>query len=116
MHKYFLNSLLINRKDTESNQWKAYNYFDAKNKRLSDEEIEVMFFNAIHKMSVMLVVIINEVNLGQVYLWLQEKSLFGEGALLHNPSPGEFLTGNLSNDNYTDHILRFFSKERHGGI
>ena len=41
----------------------------------------------------MLVVIMNEVNLGQIYLWYQEKSLFGMGALLHNASPGEYLTG-----------------------
>ena len=44
-------------------------------------------------MCVMLVVIVNEVNFGQIYMWLQEKSLFGEGALLHNASPGEYLTG-----------------------
>merc|ERR1719273_3097161 len=41
----------------------------------------------------MLVVIVNEVNFGQIFLWLQEKSLFGMGALLHNPSPGEYFTG-----------------------
>ena len=53
----------------------------------------MMFDNALHKMSVMLVIIVNEVNFGQIYMWLQEKSLFGMGALLHNPSPGEYLTG-----------------------
>ena len=57
------------------------------------EEIDQMFYNAIHKMSIMLVVVINDVNLGQIYLWLQEKSIFGDGALLHNASPGEYLTG-----------------------
>ena len=82
-----------NKSDSSSHQWKAYNYFDNKNQHLSAEEIEQMFFNANHKMSVMLVVIMNEVNLGQIYLWYQEKSLFGMGALLHNASPGEYLTG-----------------------
>ena len=36
-----------------------------------------LFSNALHKMSIMLVVIVNEVNFGQIFLWLQEKSLFG---------------------------------------
>ena len=46
---------------------------------------------AVHKMSMTLVIILNEVNLSQVYLWLQEKSLWGMGALLYNPHPGEYL-------------------------
>ena len=29
----------------------------------------------------------------QVFLWLQEKSLFGQGSLLHNPSPGVDFSG-----------------------
>ena len=32
--------------------------------------------------------ILNDVDLAQVFLWFQEKSLFGMGALLHNPNPG----------------------------
>ena len=82
-----------NKSDSSSHQWKAYNYFDNKNQHLSVEEIEKMFHNAIHKMSIMLVIVMNDVNLGQIYLWLQEKSIFGEGALVHNASPGEFLAG-----------------------
>ena len=82
-----------NKCDSSSHQWKAYNYFDNKNQHLSAEEIEQMFHNAIHKMSIMLVIVMNDVNLGQIYLWLQEKSIFGEGALVHNASPGEFLAG-----------------------
>ena len=71
-----------NSPDSASHQWKAYHYFDRKNKTLNVEEIEMMFFNALHKMSIMLIVIVNEVNLGQIYMWYQEKSLFGMGALL----------------------------------
>ena len=26
---------------------------------------------------------------GQVFLWLQEKGIFGEGSLLFNPTPGK---------------------------
>merc|ERR1711874_509764 len=37
--------------------------------------------------------ILNEVNLAQVFLWLQEKSLLGEAALVFNPAPGLFFTG-----------------------
>merc|ERR1712126_101625 len=36
--------------------------------------------------------ILNEINLSQVFLWLQEKSLLGEGALVFNPAPGLFFT------------------------
>ena len=32
--------------------------------------------------------ILNEIDLPQVFLWFQEKSLFSMGALLHNPAPG----------------------------
>jgi len=32
--------------------------------------------------------ILNDVDLPQVFLWFQEKSLFSMGALLHNPAPG----------------------------
>ena len=28
----------------------------------------------------------------QVFMWLQEKSLFGEAALVFNPAPGLFFT------------------------
>ena len=82
-----------NRKDYSSHQWRAYEHFQRKNMQLDDEEISIMFQNALHKMSVMLVIIENEVNLGQIYLWFQEKSLFGMGALLQSTSPGEFMTG-----------------------
>ena len=30
----------------------------------------------------------NDINLPQLFLWLQEKSLFSMGALLYNPTPG----------------------------
>jgi len=36
--------------------------------------------------------VMNEINLSQVFLWLQEKSLFGEAALCFNPAPGLFFT------------------------
>jgi hypothetical protein len=37
--------------------------------------------------------ILTDVNMAQVFLWLQEKSLFGEGALLENKTPGVFFSG-----------------------
>jgi len=36
---------------------------------------------------------LNPINMAQVFLWLQEKSLFGEGALVYNAAPGVFFTG-----------------------
>jgi len=36
--------------------------------------------------------VMNDINLAQVFMWLQEKSLFGEAALVFNPAPGLFFT------------------------
>ena len=60
-------------------------------------------------MSVTLVVILNEVNLSQVYLWLQEKSLFSMGALLYNPSPGEALSAGDMGNNHVLSVLKITS-------
>mmetsp|Transcript_28515 Transcript_28515/g.33714 ORF Transcript_28515/g.33714 Transcript_28515/m.33714 type:complete len:680 (+) Transcript_28515:24-2063(+) len=42
----------------------------------------------IKRFSFIMVEVLSEINLPQVFLWLQEKSLFGMGALLFNPTPG----------------------------
>jgi len=47
---------------------------------------------ALDLMGVTYVEIINEINMAQVFLWLQEKSLFGEASLLFNPTPGNYFT------------------------
>ncbi len=60
--------------------------------------------------------VLNEINMAQVFLWLQEKSLFGEGSLLHNPSPGVDFTGadlvrpqiRISTKRHNEHIISFF--------
>lgn len=40
--------------------------------------------------------VLNTINMAQVFLWMQEKSLFGMSILLHNPSPGvPFSTADL---------------------
>ena len=58
--------------------------------------LESLLLELVHqtldKMGVMYVEIVNEVNMAQVFLWLQEKSLFGEASLLFNPSPGVYFT------------------------
>ena len=52
-------------------------------------ELEELSRQALYKMGLTLAEIQGPgVNLAQVFLWLQEKTLFGEGALLHNPTPG----------------------------
>jgi len=43
---------------------------------------------ALSTMILMFCEIHNKVNLAQVFLWLQEKTLYGMGALLYNPTPG----------------------------
>jgi len=48
---------------------------------------------SLDRMGVTLVRVLNEVNMAQVFLWLQEKSLFGEAALVYNAAPGVFFTG-----------------------
>ena len=91
--------------DIQSMQWKAHLYFQQKANQLNEDNIHIMINCALHKMSVTLVIIRNEVNLSQVYLWLQEKSLFSMGALIHNPSPGESLRQHLSHNSITTYIM-----------
>ena len=51
---------------------------------------------ALRKMAFHLIDIQNDINLTQVFLWLQEKTLFSEGALVFNPNPGvDFTCGDL---------------------
>ncbi len=83
--------------ESKSLQWKAKMYFDAQVKKMlekfdTDDEklghLEELANLTLLKMGLTFVLIENEVNLTQVFLWLQEKSLFGEAAMLYNPSPG----------------------------
>eukprot|EP00658_Telonema_sp_P-2_P052640 TRINITY_DN4086_c0_g1_i15.p1 TRINITY_DN4086_c0_g1~~TRINITY_DN4086_c0_g1_i15.p1 ORF type:complete len:288 (-),score=62.32 TRINITY_DN4086_c0_g1_i15:145-1008(-) len=43
-------------------------------------------------MQLMYIEILNEISLPQVFLWMQEKTLFGEVSLLFNPQPGVHFT------------------------
>jgi hypothetical protein len=52
------------------------------------EEVTLIVDKTLHSMRMMYCEIISEVNLPQVFLWLQEKTLLGMGALLYNPSRG----------------------------
>ena len=47
---------------------------------------------AITKMGIMCVEIVSDIDMPQVFLWLQEKTLCGDGALLYNPTPGRGFT------------------------
>ena len=53
---------------------------------------EELIRQSLDLMSVMSVEIVNNINFAQVFVWYQEKSLFGPGALLHNPTPGMAFT------------------------
>jgi len=48
---------------------------------------------SLDRMGITLVRVLNQINMAQVFLWLQEKSLFGEAALVYNAAPGVFFTG-----------------------
>jgi len=60
-----------------------------------DDKVE-WFSEVVHQaldlMGLTYVEIINDINMAQVFLYLQEMSLFGEGAMLHNPTPGIHFT------------------------
>ena len=85
----------------DSMQVQAKLYFDAEiRSRLSSipgnddplSLLESLTECALERMGLTLVEVLNEINLTQVFLWLQEKSLMGEGALLYNPTPGVAFT------------------------
>jgi len=48
---------------------------------------------ALRGMGLMYVEILNEIELGQVFQWMQEKSLFGSGAMCFNGQPGLTFNG-----------------------
>ena len=50
--------------------------------------IDTLVRTSLCSFTLMYIELMNEVNLSQVFLWLQEKSLFSMGALLFNPTPG----------------------------
>ena len=52
------------------------------------KQLDVIVRGMLDGMGYIYVEILNEIPLAQVFLWLQEKSLFGIGALLYNASPG----------------------------
>merc|ERR1712126_684577 len=70
---------------------------EATKKKLSTiEDFQDFYTELAHKqldlMGLTFCEILNEINLSQVFLWLQEKSLLGGGALVFNPAPGLFFT------------------------
>eukprot|EP00286_Rhodomonas_abbreviata_P022789 CAMPEP_0181311452 /NCGR_PEP_ID=MMETSP1101-20121128/13145_1 /TAXON_ID=46948 /ORGANISM="Rhodomonas abbreviata, Strain Caron Lab Isolate" /LENGTH=720 /DNA_ID=CAMNT_0023418185 /DNA_START=238 /DNA_END=2396 /DNA_ORIENTATION=+ len=80
-----------------SKQGSAKAIFDAEARRLgqrcSDVVMRIALFraaveNALHRVQLMYCEVLNQVNLAQIFLWLQEKHLFGEGAQLNNTHPG----------------------------
>ena len=68
-----------------------YLYYRSRERKLA--ELADLAHLSLEKMGLTLVEILNEINMAQVFLWLQEKSLFGQGALLHNPTPGVDFSG-----------------------
>lgn len=90
-------SVTFDEDDEISLQRKAKSTFDAKinehltictEKEAKLIELRTLAENALQKMGLTLCEVQNEINMPQVFLWLQEKTLFGEAAMLYNPTPG----------------------------
>ena len=93
--------LLGKERDASSFQARAKAIFD---KRIHEETsklsrsarvawLEQTVTAAVDRMGVTLCEIVTEVNMAQVFLWLQEKTLFGEASLVENKTPGVFFSG-----------------------
>jgi hypothetical protein len=91
----------------ESPQGLAKRIFDASACKLGGErnapvksrflDLQKVTFNALNHMSLMYCEVLTPMNISQVFLWMQEKSLFGMGALLKNDNPGiPFTAGDLA--------------------
>ena len=78
-------------KDSVMDKATLYLYYRSRERKLA--ELADLAHLSLEKMGLTLVEILNEINMAQVFLWLQEKSLFGQGALLHNPTPGVDFSG-----------------------
>ena len=87
------NQIMVNEKahDQTSFQARAFEFFTKRASNLDADQCLEYLNNSLQKMSMTLVLIQNDINMPQVFLWLQEKGLFSMGSLLHNPSPGEDL-------------------------
>mmetsp|Transcript_8514 Transcript_8514/g.13817 ORF Transcript_8514/g.13817 Transcript_8514/m.13817 type:complete len:462 (+) Transcript_8514:152-1537(+) len=69
-------------------------------------------YNSLNRMSIMYCQVLQDVDLAQLFLWMQEKTLFGMGRMLFNPTPGvDFqaidLVRNLLLAQYLDRELEF---------
>jgi hypothetical protein len=72
--------------DPQSLQMQAVGLFQQKIKR-SGMPLNLLVRRTVD-LQLMYVEILNPVDLGQVFLWFQEKTCIGSGKLLYNPSPG----------------------------
>ena len=73
----------------DSFQGRSKYYFDKQLSKVEKiSELEKLATFALEKMGMTLVEIINEINMAQVFLWFQEKAVFGPGGFLYNRAPG----------------------------
>jgi len=92
------NSIILGKSNMyeDSFQTGAYRLFskllqeDICHKQDKLEVLTEIYHQCLTKMGVTRVEIINEIDMAQVFLWLQEKSLLS-GLMIHNPTPGEAL-------------------------
>ena len=82
--------LEINPSCKESVQYKAFDIFATELARttMTSAYLNKLFRTQVDHFSIMYIELLTNDNLQQIFLWMQEKSIFGMGRLLHNPHPG----------------------------
>lgn len=86
----------LNNTTKTSNQFNTKHYFDGRFQQMLDStrnaaaalDMVVSRVDSALNMQIMMIELQSEVNMAQVYQWLQESSLLSMGALLFNPTPG----------------------------
>lgn len=74
----------------ESVQYQAFIIFATELARttMTSAYLNKLFRTQVDHFSIMYIELLTNDNLQQIFLWMQEKSIFGMGRLLHNPNPG----------------------------
>lgn len=71
----------------QSTQYQAFEIF-SNNLKHGSFSLERLYQKQLHGFSLMYIELLTDDNIQQIFLWMQEKSVFGMGRLLYNPHPG----------------------------
>lgn len=75
----------------QSAQFRAFDVFSKHLRQRhgnSSSLLNRLYQKQLHGFSLMYIELLTDDNVQQIFLWMQEKSVFGMGRLLHNPHPG----------------------------